>query len=606
MPNLRHYLQDGELPSFYTGTDDEEPLADEWRLEQLRDEQRLDPTPANPYPPGSGRYPMDEVPDPNNATSQPGWGPPDDTISIKGWGPTDSQTSDTISIPGWGPDGHGLTGDSSRSSSGTSGSDPSGSSGPDFWSKVGVDPNYKGSQLNLHPNSTTPGLDRLSDIIGQRPILGKPKWWQQLAAGVAGGAAGWTNADGRHHPQIDIGAMTDNLLHPGYQEKLEQWKSRVTPAQTLAEIEARKIKMAQEEQKARSEAAYKRSQVEYNEAGADFRRGLGRMPAQVEVTPAMSEASGIAVGKMIPAATANRIMDTIAGKYAKKEDTIVVSDPDMAKILHVQQGARVPITTYNTGLTGQTRGDNTPATITLLGIRASGATTGSPKIDAMTPKQAGDAIELAKDRAPVDPFIAQDRRDKAEERTRKDLEGVGASKDAQERAILNNRRIDLNALLSRFHANSEEDLAGYTNGTPNFAGGYEAMKKLNRLYAPQLQAVHDEYVSRARSRDEQVPDMNVNPDSLAYTLRVPSRPAAPAAQPVKPKPAPQSAGPQPLPFDRKPAPVPPAAAATPSPQGAVGGPIHLTLPNGKRKTFPDEKSANAFAAAAGLTMAPHK
>lgn len=91
-----------------------------------------------------------------------------------------------------------------------------------------------------YPPRSTPHLDALERLEGQRPVASKPKWYQNLAAGALGGAVGWTNAAGRIPHPIDPSEAIENIKHPGYQTKLQDWRDRVAQTGKLAEIEAKR------------------------------------------------------------------------------------------------------------------------------------------------------------------------------------------------------------------------------------------------------------------------------------------------------------------------------------------------------------------------------
>ena len=112
------------------------------------------------------------------------------------------------------------------------------------------------------PFRPDPGYERsmrhLEDLYAQRPELSQPKWWQRALGAGAGFGAGWSNAASRSRNPIDIGAMRDNILAPGYSQKLAQWQSRVQPAQAVAEMEANRQQMAIDQNYKQAEAEAQR------------------------------------------------------------------------------------------------------------------------------------------------------------------------------------------------------------------------------------------------------------------------------------------------------------------------------------------------------------
>jgi hypothetical protein len=124
-------------------------------------------------------------------------------------------------------------------------------------------------------------LTQLENVYGDRPKLAPPKWWQRGLGAAAGFGAGWSNAASRTKHPLDIGAMRQDILYPGAEDKLAQWQSKETPLEAQAKIEAQKQgawwKQKQEEtneayrqalgEQARAHGAYwlKRAQLEQNQ-----------------------------------------------------------------------------------------------------------------------------------------------------------------------------------------------------------------------------------------------------------------------------------------------------------------------------------------------------
>ncbi len=187
-------------------------------------------------------------------------------------------------------------------------------------------------------------MSNLEQLYGQRPQLPEPKWWQRVLGGTAGALAGWSNAGGRTRTPIDIGAMQQNILAPGYGQKLAEWQSRVQPAQAVADIEGQKQQAWWHNQQAQAQA-------QYLKAHADYMEGLGR-GAYIDVTPEMEAQTGgiFKVGQKIPGTTATEIARISAGKYEKPEKTMTVTDPAFADHLHVPVGSSVGESVYAAGL----------------------------------------------------------------------------------------------------------------------------------------------------------------------------------------------------------------------------------------------------------------
>lgn len=133
-------------------------------------------------------------------------------------------------------------------------------------------------------------LDGLGRAYSQRPHLPEPKWWQRALAGAAGGLAGWSNAAGRTRTPIDIGAMGQNILAPGYGEAMTRWQQNMlAPARTRAEIES-----------AKQSAWWKSQQLE---AQAEMNRGRAaywRHRAELDQTPDGGSAAPVASPDAVP------------------------------------------------------------------------------------------------------------------------------------------------------------------------------------------------------------------------------------------------------------------------------------------------------------------
>ena len=183
-------------------------------------------------------------------------------------------------------------------------------------------------------------MNQLEAAYGQRPQLPQPKWWQRVIGAGAGFGAGWSNAASRSRNPIDIGAMEQNILAPGYSQKLARWQSRVQPAQAIADIEGQKQASWWKNQQAQA-------QMQYLKAHADYMEGLGR-GASIDVTPEMEAQSGgiFKVGQKVPASTATEMARIAAGKYEKPERSLTVTDPDIAKRIGVTVGTPVAESIY--------------------------------------------------------------------------------------------------------------------------------------------------------------------------------------------------------------------------------------------------------------------
>ena len=145
------------------------------------------------------------------------------------------------------------------------------------------DPNFAVPQAKpgLNP-SYSDAMAKLEAAIGERPQMTKPKWWQNALGAVAGFGAGWSNAASRTKNPIDIGALEQNILHPGYAQKLAMWQSRIEPLQQQAQIEAGKQQLETQERFREAQKDYyrqhglywaHRAQVEQNQWKLDPKTG---------------------------------------------------------------------------------------------------------------------------------------------------------------------------------------------------------------------------------------------------------------------------------------------------------------------------------------------
>ena len=108
--------------------------------------------------------------------------------------------------------------------------------------------------------------------LGPMPVKENPKWWERLAAAGIGGAAGWSNAASRTRNPINIAAAQENILHPGYQDKLAQWQSRVMGPQAKLDLALQQMKAQemQEQIAAQAEERMSHAQQRLNMANPHY------------------------------------------------------------------------------------------------------------------------------------------------------------------------------------------------------------------------------------------------------------------------------------------------------------------------------------------------
>lgn len=85
----------------------------------------------------------------------------------------------------------------------------------------------------------TPALDKVTQILGERPVQKAPNFWQKIAAAGIGAASGYVNAGGRVKidPRAAISAVTGET---GFQNADAAWKRRLEATRGQAQIEAGK------------------------------------------------------------------------------------------------------------------------------------------------------------------------------------------------------------------------------------------------------------------------------------------------------------------------------------------------------------------------------
>lgn len=120
----------------------------------------------------------------------------------------------------------------------------------------------------LDPSAYNAASQKVADITGQKPGAPKPKWWQRLAAGAAGGLAGFSNAEGKAGPQINPAAAEDALLGgPQSRRQLSDWQRQVDAATAQQSAEAGKLSAAEKIQRVNAEAEMRKAQKD----AADYR-----------------------------------------------------------------------------------------------------------------------------------------------------------------------------------------------------------------------------------------------------------------------------------------------------------------------------------------------
>lgn len=324
--------------------------------------------------------------------------------------------------------------------------------------------------------------DTLRASLANAPKEVAPKWWQSVAAGVAGAGAGWSNAAGRSRNPIDIAQMTDEINHPGYRQRMAEWQSRVAPQQKVADLDRaqsdqerkdRQLDIQENWNKARAEAEHQRGVMWAARARA---YDHGKITGKIASTPEERAA--------------------IADKYQ--------FPPDMKQYYIA-----------NSNLTGY------------------GATLANPG-------KAGDAFNLspgmqhweggkmiAENPKVVDPS-AQSSRELAQELQRQRLlenqqrmsGSIEKAKADTEDKIRKEREGLIKQLLARYGRNSEGDL-GTIKDSEHRASALAAVQAINKSLASRLQAAQDQYARSIRQGGGTADDYDVDPLTLASALRKP-------------------------------------------------------------------------------------
>lgn len=167
--------------------------------------------------------------------------------------------------------------------------------------------------------------ESMSRELAQFPERTPPKWWQRAGAGALGALAGIANAGGHMRHPIDVSGATEGILHPGYQDKLESWRSRVIPQELQLQLAAQMRQAQLAQQKQASEAQLKQAQSEaalgqakrWN-ATADHLATLDRN-ATITATPELAKISGgsISPGQRLPVAVARDLYKAAAAAAVK-------------------------------------------------------------------------------------------------------------------------------------------------------------------------------------------------------------------------------------------------------------------------------------------------
>lgn len=467
-----------------------------------------------------------------------------------------------------------------------------------------VAPPEKKSAFAPMPGSDgfTTALQNREDIAAQRPVMGKPKWWERVAAGAAGGLAGFSNAAGRARP-IDIPGMTQAIEHPGYQNRLEEWQSRMIPAEQRAEIEGQKAAAGWKSQEVAGQAALRDAQA--TQAMAHGQYWLSRSEQernQWKIDPKTGILYNTVTRQTIQAAP------TVKDRY--QTAIALLSAANGGKPLSEEDKQQALEYSFNGKLSEHA--DRNPNEWALY-LKANGG-------DSAAAIKAWQADKIAAAKAARRPTggMTELQQINLDQRNNLNLDRIANKKNTDERSILDRHRIELSQTFDQNHMGTQ------AMGTPE---GQKKIDEINGKYAHELQTMQDEFARQTRQwvpGTVDIPDVDITANPTTHKIEWNPRVAAPGttggqfkprgAAPVaaapfaRPAVAPAPAAPV---VPKPTVPVPAAApAATPPAPGAASpptvpahtqptaptsGPIKMLAPDGHTVlTFINPEQRDAF------------
>lgn len=217
-------------------------------------------------------------------------------------------------------------------------------------------------------------IGKYETVLGARPVKTEPKWWQRAIAGAAGGLAGWTNADGRNHPQVDTAKFVDEINHPGYTGKLADWQAGLAPLKEAANVEEAKQAAWWKNAQNQSSQDWQSAEINRANAQADMYNNRTDKPWKVTVNGKTMYNDSTGETKVLSSDPESRVKELVTAGYPLADARIIVYNP--TQYGRPQRASRPPAVTDS-----------------MFRMRASGAKTGNAEVDAMTPDQAKKSIK---------------------------------------------------------------------------------------------------------------------------------------------------------------------------------------------------------------------
>ncbi|MDE2098945.1 MAG: hypothetical protein KGL39_16955 [Patescibacteria group bacterium] len=381
---------------------------------------------------------------------------------------------------------------------------PVSSSAPDKTPNVAPVPWYRdlGAKLGLtndsgrsNPVPTSGGygdiMNRYQAELANMPTRGNPSWLQRLAAAGFGAVAGYTNAAGRIRTPIDIAKGQENILYPGYDNKMAAWQSRVAPLQQSAQIAGERQAAQWKGQQIQAESALKQAQaIAAMQHGQYWLNRSQQERNQWKIDPKTGALYNTVNGTRVdrPITPQDRFETALA--------LIPATDPDRTeKASYYALNGKIPDRPEHNANEWQMYLD----------------AYGGDSRRALAAREAAQ-IRVAQEKAKTpDPLVDIARQAQIDKLKNDELDKIADTKNRSEQQIQARRTAEINNLFS---ANRMGEQARDT------AEGQKALRAINRKYAPMLQNVQNEFANQARRRGVAAEDFDVNPDTLEYSPRV--------------------------------------------------------------------------------------